>query len=72
MVRDDTEAPEICDVLTMIVKAAPRFATILCRWFGRLAMPIGEADSIDAGAILDEFSCAGGDTVCDRGFDREG
>lgn len=36
----------------MIVKAAPRFATILCRWLGKLAMPIGDADSIVAGAIV--------------------
>jgi hypothetical protein len=28
--------------LTMIVNAAPLFATILCRWFGRLAIPIGD------------------------------
>jgi hypothetical protein len=34
----------------MMVKAAPRFATILCLWFGRLAMPIGEALSA-VGAI---------------------
>jgi hypothetical protein len=27
----------------MIVKAAPLFATILCRWLGRLAIPIGDA-----------------------------
>ena len=39
-------------LFTMMVKAAPRFATILCRWLGRLAMPIGEADSAVAGAIL--------------------
>lgn len=26
---------------TIIVKAAPLFATILCRWFGRFAIPIG-------------------------------
>lgn len=37
---------------TIIVKAAPLFATILCRWLGRFAMPIGEADSIVAGAML--------------------
>lgn len=36
---------------TMMVKPAPRFATILCRWLGRLAMPIGEALSV-AGAIF--------------------
>ena len=37
----------------MIVKAAPLFATILCRWLGRLAMPIGEAaDSAGGGAML--------------------
>ena len=40
------------EVRTMIVKAAPRLATILCRWLGRLAMPIGEALSAVAGAIL--------------------
>lgn len=37
---------------TIIVKAAPLFATILCRWLGRLAMPIGEALSLAAGDIL--------------------
>lgn len=31
------------DLHTMIVKAAPLFATILCRWLGRLAIPIGDA-----------------------------
>lgn len=37
-----------------------------------MAIPIGEADSIDAGAILADWSCcAGGDAVCDRGDDRE-
>ncbi len=36
----------------MMVKAAPRLATILCRWFGRLAMPIGEALSAVAGAMV--------------------
>lgn len=36
----------------MMVKPAPRLATILCRWLGRLAMPIGEALSAAAGAIL--------------------
>jgi len=35
----------------MMVKAAPRFATILCRWLGKLAIPIGEADSAAAGAM---------------------
>ena len=50
-------------VLTIIVNAAPRFATILCLWFGRLAMPIGEADSMLAGAIFAAFSCDGGDEV---------
>jgi hypothetical protein len=39
-------------ILTIIVKAAPLFATILCRWLGRLAMPIGEALSAVAEAIL--------------------
>lgn len=39
-------------VLTMMVKAAPLFATILCRWLGRFAMPIGDADSIAAGAMV--------------------
>ena len=38
-------------VRTMMVKPAPRFATILWRWLGRLAMPIGEALSV-AGAML--------------------
>lgn len=37
---------------TIIVKAAPLLATILCRWLGRLAMPIGEALSVVAGAIF--------------------
>lgn len=53
---------------TMIVKAAPRFATILWRWLGRLrmlavrrgctqapthfAMPIGDALSVAGGAIV--------------------
>lgn len=37
---------------TMMVKAAPRLATILCLWLGRLAMPIGEALSAMAGAIV--------------------
>lgn len=36
---------------TMIVNAAPLFATILCRWLGKFAMPIGDADSMLAGAI---------------------
>ena len=36
----------------MIVKAAPLFATILCRWFGRLAMPIGDAESAAAGGAI--------------------
>ncbi len=40
--------------LTMIVKAAPLLATILCRWLGRLAMPIGEALSAVAGAMANE------------------
>jgi hypothetical protein len=35
-----THSPEMP---TMIVKAAPLFATILCRWLGRLAIPIGDA-----------------------------
>jgi hypothetical protein len=38
-------------LLTIIVKAAPLFATILCRWLGKLAMPIGDALSAAAGAI---------------------
>lgn len=29
----------------MMVKAAPRLATILCRWLGRWAMPTGLAVS---------------------------
>lgn len=36
---------------TMMVKPAPRLATILWRWLGRLAMPIGEAFSA-VGAIV--------------------
>jgi hypothetical protein len=36
----------------MIVKAAPLLATILCRWLGRLAMPIGEMLSAGWGAIF--------------------
>lgn len=39
-------------MLTIIVKAAPRLATILCRWLGRLAIPIGEALSAVAGAMM--------------------
>lgn len=38
-------------LLTIIVNAAPLLATILCRWFGRLAMPMGEALSAVAGAM---------------------
>jgi hypothetical protein len=34
-----------------MVKAAPLLATILCRWFGRLAMPIGDALSAVVGGI---------------------
>jgi hypothetical protein len=42
----------------MIVKAAPLFATILCRWFGKFAIPIGDALSAVAGAIVGLFdSC---------------
>jgi hypothetical protein len=37
---------------TMIVKAAPLFATILCRWLGRLAIPIGDALSAAGGDIV--------------------
>lgn len=48
-----TSAHRLQTRLTMIVKAAPLFATILCRWLGRLAMPMGEADSTGAGAIFD-------------------
>lgn len=44
-------------VCTIIVNAAPLFATILCRWFGRLAIPIGDADSLVAGAILWVIVC---------------
>jgi len=39
----------------MIVKAAPLFATILCRWLGRLAIPIGDADSVAEGAMLPDI-----------------
>ncbi|KAK5627326.1 hypothetical protein RRF57_003042 [Xylaria bambusicola] len=38
-----------------MVKAAPLFATILCRWLGKLAMPIGDALSAAAGGILGEI-----------------
>ena len=38
---------------TIIVKPAPRLATILCRWLGRLAMPMGEALSAAGGAMVD-------------------
>lgn len=31
---------------TIIVKAAPLFATILCRWLGRLAMPMRDEESV--------------------------
>lgn len=41
----------------MMVKPAPRFATILCRWLGRLAMPIGEALSAAGGAIVEDAVC---------------
>lgn len=37
---------------TIIVKAAPLLATILCRWFGKLAMPIGDALSAVAGGMV--------------------
>ncbi len=40
-------------VRTMIVKAAPLLATILCRWLGKLAMPIGDALSAAVGGILE-------------------
>lgn len=43
---------------TIIVKAAPRLATILCLWLGRLAIPIGEALSAVAGAMF-VVCCAG-------------
>lgn len=43
---------QTCQTHTIIVKLAPRLATILCRWLGKLAMPIGEALSAGAGAIL--------------------
>lgn len=37
----------------MMVKPAPRLATILCLWLGRLAMPIGEAlSAVVGGAIV--------------------
>lgn len=41
---------------TMMVKLAPRLATILCRWLGRLAMPMGEALSGAGGAMAEEIS----------------
>lgn len=37
---------------TIIVNAAPLFATILCRWLGRFAIPIGVALSAAGGAII--------------------
>jgi len=37
---------------TMMVKAAPLFATILCRWLGKFAIPIGDALSAVGGAIM--------------------
>ena len=43
-----------------MVKPAPRLATILCRWFGRLAMPIGEALSAAGGAISTGFGRSSG------------
>lgn len=36
----------------MMVKAAPRFATILCLWLGRFAIPIGDALSAVVVAIV--------------------
>ena len=38
---------------TMMVKAAPLLATILWRWLGRFAIPIGDALSEVGGAIAD-------------------
>ena len=40
----------------MIVKAAPLFATILCRWLGRFAIPIGDALSAVGGAMMVNIS----------------
>ena len=37
---------------TMIVKAAPLFATILCLWLGRFAIPTTDALSAAGGAIV--------------------
>ena len=45
----------------MIVKAAPLFATILCRWFGRFAIPMGDALSAVGGAIVGMRLERGGD-----------
>ena len=39
---------------TMIVKAAPLLATILCLWLGRFAIPMGDALSEVGGAIMDD------------------
>jgi hypothetical protein len=39
----------------MTVNEAPLFATILCRWLGKLAMPIGDAFSALEGAIVCEL-----------------
>lgn len=39
---------------TMMVKAAPLLATILWRWLGRFAIPMGDALSEVGGAIVDK------------------
>jgi hypothetical protein len=41
---------------TMMVKAAPLFATILCRWLGKFAIPIGDALSAVGGAIMNMYA----------------
>ena len=45
-------------MLTIIVKAAPLFATILCRWLGRFAIPIGDALSEVGGAMVKSFGAS--------------
>jgi hypothetical protein len=41
---------------TMIVKAAPLFATILCLWFGRFAIPINGSVLADM-VLIDASNC---------------
>lgn len=55
----------------MMVKPAPRLATILWRWLGRLAMPIGEALSAAAGAILHTWRGYGLGVLGDNGGEEK-